>query len=387
MVTVAVQHASSSLNNTRVSFTGKLAFMSQREAFDVVRAAGGTPTHTLSRRTGMLVIGMYGWPLLPDGQVSSKLRMAESLRRQGHDIALVSEAAFLERVGLRQAAPEGEKSYSRTQICALLDIDSEVLARWEQLSLVQSDDGRFDFQDVVSLRTVADLMARGVRPETINRSLNGLAAVLPGTDRPLAQLKIVEDSPHTLLAELEDALMAADGQLLLNFDRPRSEDAVLTVEPTEHDATAWFEYGQICEEDQRYAEAAEAYGQAIALKNCFPEAHFNLGNVVRATGSLDTALMMYRAAVDQDETLACGWYNIADIYQEQGRVDEAITALSHALEVAPDYHDAHFNLARCYEQVGDASAAARHWQAYLSLDADSQWAMIARSHLLGLESV
>jgi tetratricopeptide (TPR) repeat protein len=384
--TVIDKHPLPALAGARVSFTGRLATMSQREAFELVRRAGGRPTHTVSRRTAMVVIGMYGWPLLPDGQVSSKLRYAEELIRHGRRIRLVSEALFLELAGLRPRSEPVHKSYPAERICELLGISEPTLHRWEQLSLIRSEDGRYDFQDVVSLRAIADLAARGIRPDVLNRSLRGLSAILPGTDRPLAQLRIVTENRHSLLAELEDALISADGQLLLNFDRPAPEGtAAAPVSPAT--PRAWFEYGQECEESGDYPEAARAYGQAISLQPTYPEAHFNLGNVVRATGSLETALELYRTASQQDPQLACAWYNMADVQEELGDFGGAVASLQAALHAAPDYPDAHYNLARCAEKTRDLPLAIRHWSAYLRLDPTSEWGDEARRRLAALDQI
>jgi len=71
--------------------------MTRQEAVRIVLAAGGTATESVSRSTSTLVVGMCGWPLLPDGQVSDKLRRAEKLVRNGFEIRIVSELFLLER--------------------------------------------------------------------------------------------------------------------------------------------------------------------------------------------------------------------------------------------------------------------------------------------------
>ena len=70
--------------------------MTRREAIELVKSAGGTAVTTVSRRTSIVVVGMNGWPLLPDGTVSRKLARAETLNRGGARIRIISEAAFLD---------------------------------------------------------------------------------------------------------------------------------------------------------------------------------------------------------------------------------------------------------------------------------------------------
>ena len=216
-----------------VVFTGKLASMTRRDAAAIVESAGGRVVTTVSRRTSTVVVGMEGWPLLPDGRVSRSLRRAEEMKERGDAIQIISEAVFLERLGLQERQPRVRKSYPAEQVCQLVGLDPAVLRRWEVMGLVRSHRGLYDFQDIVSLRTLAELIGRGVSPQTIGKSVRGLASVLPDTERPLAQLKLVEAS-GALLAELGDILVAPDGQLLMNFqtsDTPPPPSLALQIFP------------------------------------------------------------------------------------------------------------------------------------------------------------
>ncbi|MEW5974361.1 MAG: tetratricopeptide repeat protein [Acidobacteriota bacterium] len=382
-------HSSSDMNGflplkgARVAFTGKLASLTRQEAFSVVRSAGGQPAPSVSRQTSLLVVGMEGWPLLPNGMISAKLRRAEALASQGSPIRILSEAGFLELVGIRDRASSFRKAYPAEEVCRLLGISAEVLRRWEQFSLVRSDEGRYDFQDLVSLRTIAELVRRGVKPMVLAKSLERLASILPGTERPLAQLRIVSEHSGAVLVDLGDALMAPNGQLVLNFDaRPRGPSRLVALPETraenEHD---WFDYGQACEDEEHFSEAEAAYRRAIMLSPQFPEAYFNLGNVLRLTNQHAAAEECYRTAVAQAPHLACAWYNLADILEERGKFTEAVDSLQRALKADPNYADAHFNLALCLEKIGQKTDAKPHWAAYLKLDSSSQWSSIARRHL------
>src|SRR6185436_14576731 len=106
-----------------------------------------------------------------------------------------------------------------------LNLSLEVLQRWEQFGLIHPVDGLYDFQDLVSLRTLAELVERGVRPEIIAKSLQSLASILPEVDRPLAQLKIVAENPRALHVDLGESLMAPNGQMLINFDEASRHEA------------------------------------------------------------------------------------------------------------------------------------------------------------------
>jgi tetratricopeptide (TPR) repeat protein len=371
-----------SLKQAKVTFTGKTASMTREEAYELVRQAGGEPTHIVSRYTTFVVVGMEGWPLLADGRISNKLKRAEELIRRGHGIRIISEQTFLELTGRKSYhQPLFQKTYRSEEVCKLLKLSTETLQRWEQFGLIRSQDGLYDFQDLVSLRTITELVNRGVRTETIGKSLRALESILPNTDRPLAQLKIVVENPKALLVELGDHLIAPNGQLLINFEPRVRKEGTLVAMSEQATGDEWFEFGQSCEEDENYPEAADAYRKAVTLEPDFPEAHFNLGNVLRVMGQHQAAAQAYRQAIARDPQMATAWYNLADVQEELGEIQSAVRSLQKALEACSNYADAHFNLALCYEKLEQKREANRHWTAYIKLDPTSQWAKIARRHL------
>ena len=69
------------------------------------------------------------------------------------------------------------------------------------------------------------------------------------------------------------------------------------------------------------------------------------------------------------------------VFSKTEGVDAAIGCYRNALDVSPDYADAHFNLAGALARAGRGDEAVRHWQRYLELDSGSPWARIARAHL------
>jgi len=333
----------------------------------------------------MLVVGLGGFPLRSDGSVSRQLTRAEVLNEAGADIRIVSEDVFLELTGNQERRPPKSKRYTLEQVCDLLNLDATTLVRWEAQGLIASEGGHYDFRDIVSLRTIAELVGRGVKPQQIALSVRGLASVLPDIDRPLAQLKIVEES-GALLAELGDTLMAPDGQLVLNYRVGSDADSEgsdrFRLSPGHSLSTdEWFDRGTALEEEARYEEAIDAYRHAVSRRDHDPVAHFNLGNVLRAADHLDAAEEQYALAVTQDPQMSAAWYNLADVLEEIGRIEDAIACLEAALEALPSYADAHYNIAVLYEEAHRPDDAARHWKAYLRLDPQSPWAERAHRHL------
>ena len=80
-------------------------------------------------------------------------------------------------------------------------------------------------------------------------------------------------------------------------------------------------------------------------------------------------------------------FNLGNLYDEQGRVKEALDHYRKALALNPNYADAHFNLALLCERTGDTLKAVHHWKTYLKLDSSGQWAEIARRQLERLRQV
>ena len=356
--------------------------MTREEACRLITAAGGTISTNLTRKTGALIVGMRGWPLLPNGAVSQRLQRAEALNGEGCNIRIVSELKFLELIGLMERRAELQQTYSAEDVCKLLNVTAATLSRWEQFSLIHSTGGYYDFQDLVSLQTIARLINDGVRPEVIGQSLHNLSFVLPGTQRPLAQLQIVAEHSRSILADFGHFRISPAGQLCFTFQSPpTATGSVIELHQETRSSQELFELGQQYEEQERYDDAIEAYRKCLELSPRCPEAYFNLGNVLREMGDRDGAEQSFRMAIAQEPAFAPAWYNLADVQEQRGKLLDAISTLQAVLNVAPDYPDAHFNLAVFLEKAGRVSEAQAHWTAYVELDPASQWAAIAREHL------
>ena len=88
-----------------------------------------------------------------------------------------------------------------------------------------------------------------------------------------------------------------------------------------------------------------------------------------------------RAATRADPTFAEAWYNLSDLLDQQGRLEAAIECLRKAVQIAPDYADAIFNIALLLQRKNEYAEAADYWRRYLANDSQSEWAGRARRSL------
>ena len=376
------------LRGNRVAFTGRLACMTRTEASKLVKAHGGTFTPTVNERTSILVVGQEGWPLQKDGRLTAKLQNAQELQRIGYSIQIVQEQEFLCRLGLDST--EGiRRLYTTSQLTKLLSLSRGRLRSWIRADLIHPEetvDGLdyFDYSQVVSAKTLAELTQAGIKSDSIRRSLEQLRRWLPNMDQPLAQLAVLERDGE-LFMRVEDALVEPSGQRLLDFEEgPESFRFSATQNLTS--AEEWFELACEHEDAGRLPHAVEAYRQALLAGGPDRDASFNLANVLYAMNQKPQAVERYYQVLELDRTFVEAWANLGVVLREMKRRSDAQTAFETALKVNPQYADAHYNLAELLEEMGRHAEARPHWQIYVRQDPQSEWGRYARRRLSAIGS-
>ena len=409
------------LQGERVALTGTLASMTHRQALELVEKHGGTPMPHVSRQTTMLVIGEEGWPLEPDGKPSQKLLQAQEWIERGVPLRVLSEAEWLHLIGLGERCTEIKRLYTPAMLSRLLDIPVNTIRGWERAGLISPVKRvyrlpYFDFQEVTAARRLTELIASGVPRREIEASLSHLKNLLPGIERPLAQLEVLARDTRLLYRDKAGLVDPRTAQRLFDFGSPgeRAGEQRKSGEDTSSEAAGnpgddgqtsnvavrfssevparrdprlgwtadeWFHEGcRLLDEDEP-GGAVEAFRLALMDRPGDAEMSFHLAETLYRLGNRDGALERYYAAVESDHQYIEVWTQIGCLHLEKGDAESAVQALDVALDIHPDYPDAHLHKAEALDQLGRRDEAADHWRAYLQHDTRGPWADKARQRL------
>ena len=232
---------------------------------------------------------------------------------------------------------------------------------------------RFTFQDLMLLRTAHTLRASNIPPRQILRSLARLKATLPDT-LPLTGLRITAIGADVAVRDRDGHWQADSGQLLMDFDVAPAASSVAFLErkgsAAGPDGAAWFERGAALEATDA-AGAEAAYRHALALAPDLAEAYLNLGAMLSEAGRFADLLALSEQALTRGAERSTGrpliHFNHGVALDHLERHDAAIASYEQSLALDATLADAHYNLGRLREQLGDARGALRHFSAYRRL--------------------
>ncbi|NUQ61929.1 MAG: MerR family transcriptional regulator [Pirellulales bacterium] len=394
------------LQGKRVALVGKLAGMARREAAQLLRQQGAILVERPAASLDLIVLGEDSLPL-PDGNDLDDL-LDESAREAAErgSLRVVTETQLWNELGLVGAGEEIHHLYTPAMLAELLQVPLAVVRRWHRRGLiVPAKEVRklpyFDFQEVVTARRLAQLLAAGMSPEAIERKLAALARLLPGAERPLAQLSVIIEGKQILLRQ-GDGLVEPGGQLRFDFD------AAETVAAPDRAAEEWPEEvvnsvlqwvgrgrplgsGTSPEQLSRMAEELEEEGQleaaaemlraAMAAGGPSAELCFQVAELLYRLGDLSGARERYYMTIELDEDYVEARANLGCVLAELGQRELALAALEGALAYHPHYAEVHYHSARILDDMGRPDEAEPHWRGFLEIAPDSPWAEQARRRL------
>jgi tetratricopeptide (TPR) repeat protein len=270
--------------------------------------------------------------------------------------------------------------YSTRDVASLLGLPEHRIRSYARAGLITPARGPrneylFSFQDLVLLRAAAELSRANVPARRIREALARLKQLLP-QGRSLSELRIHAAGDEVVVRESsEPPWNPASGQFHIEFDvgelaarvaplaRGVAERAHAQAE--ERSAAEWFDLG-VELEPVAPDDARAAYEAALRLDPLLADPRVNLGRLLHEAGLRAEAEAQYRQVLAVHEH-ALAAYNLGVLLEDMNRGVDAIKAYARAIAADPALAEAHYNLARIYEQRGDRRAAIRYFNGYRAL--------------------
>jgi tetratricopeptide (TPR) repeat protein len=274
------------------------------------------------------------------------------------------------------ATGEHGELYTLRRVEELLGLSRRVVAGLIDAGFVRPTRGprneyRFSFRDLLVLRTAHALRAKEIPPRKIMRALKTLRAKLPA-EMPLTGLRLTAVGPDIAVRERDGLRHADSGQLLFDFEIAPERGTVrfLDATPAPDDSADIYAQAESLEAvDLGLAEAA--YRRVLELDPQHVHATINLGALLCEAGRADEAVALFDAAIALGLRDPLLHYNRAIALEDRHDVNGAIASYLRCLELDTTLADAHYNLARLYEEAGDARRAVRHLASYRRLQHES----------------
>jgi tetratricopeptide (TPR) repeat protein len=122
--------------------------------------------------------------------------------------------------------------------------------------------------------------------------------------------------------------------------------------------------------DQRYAEAAAAYEEAVGMSQTNWGYFLNLGLAYKKLDKKDESLAAFRKAVEISPESYSANKELGEALAKDSAFDEAKKYYQKAVDLSPDDPDAHYNLGACLTNTGEQDAALENFLKAASLKPD-----------------
>jgi tetratricopeptide (TPR) repeat protein len=147
-------------------------------------------------------------------------------------------------------------------------------------------------------------------------------------------------------------------------------------------ALAWYNLGNVLQEQERHEESLETFSRAIQLDSALAEAHNNLGRALHKLERFEAAEQAYRRCLALRPDYALGNFNLASVLMDRGRFAEAVTVCRQALQRAPRDADLLLKLGSAHTHLGEMTAALEAFRAAADAAPENPRALWAQGYAL-----
>jgi len=144
---------------------------------------------------------------------------------------------------------------------------------------------------------------------------------------------------------------------------------------TPNDAEGWYLLGRTKYNENRFAEAVDAFQHCLKLDTRNVKAEDNLGLSYAGLGRREEAASAYQQAIDWQSRAALKnpgpYIDFGDLLLDENRNEEAVSYLLQAVEIAPRESRAHELLGKAYTRLDQLSKAQTELEEALQLSPQS----------------
>ena len=125
---------------------------------------------------------------------------------------------------------------------------------------------------------------------------------------------------------------------------------------------AHYKLGDALAEEGRNAEAIEHYHEALQTKSKYwPGIYLNLGVALMSVNKIDESIDNFSRALQIKPDFAEAHNNMGIAFEKHGKFTEAVSHYREALRIKPYYAEAHNNMGVVLEKQGNFSEAIKHY--------------------------
>ncbi len=345
------------LDHASVFVLGRVHGLTRRELGAAVSRAGARLHSRIEKKVTLVAIGSGAAHALLSGS-----RMINVLERMPDHAALISELSFQRSLGLAPPPAQEPRTLKSEDVARLSGLHEEFLFWLALFDVIEPVDDFFSYRDLVSAKEVARLMREGCDFAALVEA----AVVLRRDGVRLSEVRLTVGNDGSVCREIEGVPARLDGQFALPFDAPpeRIDDVLECAEEAEF-------LGDL-------AAAERLYDLAMKIDREDPITAFNLGNVLDAQGRGAEARILWQKAIDRAPRFPEAWFNLAVAEEEAGNKDAAVTHYCRALSICGDYPDAAYNLALLLHETGRFSDALPVWEHFMAIEPGTADAELAR---------
>jgi len=203
-------------------------------------------------------------------------------------------------------------------------------------------DDAYAFRDLVCVRAILTLLDSGIPLQRIRRNIEMLRERMPELEDPVSQLRLWADGSERVVVRHDGVLQEPSGQMLLEFSAE-----VAPASPPE--ATPLVKRAPASDED--------------------PTHYFEEGCRLDAEGGqADQARAAYERALEIHPEYADAHCNLGALHYNEGHRDVARACFEACVRAEPNHIEGNFNLANLLEEDGEDERALAHYRRALAAD-------------------